>query len=462
MPISLRGHISRLSGDQRGSIAIIFAIALVGVVAISGVSLDYARSVSVQNKLQRDLDAALLSSWQAEQAGIPVEEMVKKHFIANWKSTEGITTPVLDIREQADGSVKGTATAAVDASLSRVLGFDSVSIKVESEIGVANQHMEIALVVDNTASMTGDKLAALRKSAGELVTNAFKSKNAKDYVKIGVVPFAQYVNVGTANRNKPWMSVPNDTSTQVTSCSMQKPIIGKSNCRMETYTYMNDGTPVTYQSEVCDYQYGPESEVCSTWTDAKTWNGCVGSRSYPLNTLDEQYSTPIPGIQNVSCNSPVLPLTNEEATIRASLDAMTAVGETYVPAGLIWGWRVLSQDAPFEEGTAYGAMKDGQPVKKILILMTDGANTISATQPTHGGNDATAANQLTTEICTNVKAKKIEIYTIAFSVTDDTIKNVLKGCASPGHYYFDAADTQELQTAFQNISKNLRALALAK
>ena len=53
--------------------------------------------------------------------------------------------------------------------------------------------------------------------------------------------------------------------------------------------------------------------------------------------------------------------------------------------------------------------------------MTDGANTRSPTYPGHDGGDAALANALTSETCTNMKAKpNVTIYTIAFEVTDPT------------------------------------------
>jgi len=67
----------------------------------------------------------------------------------------------------------------------------------------------------------------------------------------------------------------------------------------------------------------------------------------------------------------VTPLTASQATITTAIDNQIAQGATNITAGLTWGWRVLSPGEPFAEGRAYA---DGEN-QKILILMTDGANT---------------------------------------------------------------------------------------
>jgi hypothetical protein len=48
-------------------------------------------------------------------------------------------------------------------------------------------------------------------------------------------------------------------------------------------------------------------------------------------------------------------------------------GGTNQAEGLAWGWRVLSPSAPFTEGRPYNDPSD--PVRKVIVLMTDGENT---------------------------------------------------------------------------------------
>lgn len=100
----------------------------------------------------------------------------------------------------------------------------------------------------------------------------------------------------------------------------------------------------------------------------------VGSRNYPLDTQDGSYSTRVPGLLNHWCPGTVLPLTSDVTAVNTAIDGMSAYGQTYIPSGLVWGWRVLSPGAPFNESKKATDPK----VSQVLILMTDGANTKSA------------------------------------------------------------------------------------
>ena len=95
-----------------------------------------------------------------------------------------------------------------------------------------------------------------------------------------------------------------------------------------------------------------------------------------------------------------------------------------------------------------------------MVLMTDGFNTHSPNYPDHEGTDVTAANQITAQTCANIKATGIVMYTIAFQVTDPTIKSILANCASGSDKYFDAGSIGSMQSAFATIGAKLNAVRL--
>ena len=57
---------------------------------------------------------------------------------------------------------------------------------------------------------------------------------------------------------------------------------------------------------------------------------------------------------------------------------------------------------------------------------------------------------------------KIDIYTIAFSVSDPDSLDVMKKCASGGTYFFDAKNTSDLMASFQAIGASLSVIALTR
>jgi Flp pilus assembly protein TadG len=78
---------------------------------------------------------------------------------------------------------------------------------------------------------------------------------------------------------------------------------------------------------------------------------------------------------NRACTTtPITALTNSESTIVAAIDALQPTGNTDVTEGLAWGWRTITNGAPFTEGV----VDTNRAVDKVIIVMTDGANTYSA------------------------------------------------------------------------------------
>jgi hypothetical protein len=139
---------------------------------------------------------------------------------------------------------------------------------------------------------------------------------------------------------------------------------------------------------------------------------------------------------------------------------MTAEGATYVPSGLVWGWRGLSTQAPFTESAGDRVDGEGNKINKVLILMTDGENTASPSFPGHNATDVSLANQFTTQSCEAIKADRVRIFTIAFDVTSNPIKDLLRACASSPGLFFDAADASQLDAAMQAIGSQLGGLRL--
>jgi hypothetical protein len=100
--------------------------------------------------------------------------------------------------------------------------------------------------------------------------------------------------------------------------------------------------------------------------------------------------------------------------------------------------------------------------------MTDGQNTmkVNAANGTHtavaGGTRATQAETYTAELCTNIKAQKIEVFTVAFQVDDQTTKTMLQTCATDASHYFDATDSAALTASFKKIADALRNVYIAQ
>ena len=451
-----------------GNVAMMFAVILLPLLGFAGVALDYSRAALTRTDLREAADAGLLAAVRAmnEDKELSIEEateVARRYFDANYpnKGEIAIKGFVLAFNEATE-TYSLDVDGAVETTLLGIFGRPDLAIDIITEAKVAApQILEVALVLDNTYSMTGSKIDSLKSATTELINIIMDDEAGDTSVAVSVVPFSQYVNVGIDRRNESWIDIEEDYSTTEYKCSITYPDLTAKNCVEETRTCYRDGIPYDCTYRTCEYDYGEPQEVCSDRTYKYTWYGCVGSRDYPMNITDGGYASLVPGLANYSCPNALLPLTTDKAAVESAIAAMYPQGETYIPSGLTWGQRVLSNEAPFTEAHSYEEVENGAGLK-VLILMTDGANTKSPIYPKHYGSDAALSDSLTNELCENIKKNKVQIYTISFGVEDAGAKMLLESCAStPGHY-FSAMDSAALLKAFESIGGNLHNLALTK
>lgn len=477
----------RFRANEGGNFATLIALSLVSAVGAGGLAVDYSRATQTKADIYAAADSAALAAARTIGTTAERDKVARDVFASNLANVKNLASSSMSpeniTKDGANYGYRVTANAQVKTMFGAAFGVDQFNIDVLAEaVGTISANTEIALVLDTTYSMTGWKIDTLKKASTDMVDSLAKLATKPDQLKFSIVPFSEYVNVGLGNRKKPWIDVPDDyqdPSTKV--CWKERPVTGQTNCRVVNYpatpgtpsgTCYNDGVPYScggsspqpaYSANVCDYTYGPEVEKCAMQQGQKhTWYGCVGSRNNPLDTQDGNYTTRIPGLMDTGCGTPMVELTPNFSTLKTTISALTPNGETYIPQGLLWGWRTLSLQAPFEAK----ASSTTDPVRKFIVLMTDGLNTRSASYPWHWGNDGTQANNLTKQICTNIasdKTSNITIFSVAFDVTDNTIKNILKDCAiNTKGQFFDARDATQFLTAFSKITNLIAELRLSK
>ncbi len=476
--------LSRARRDTSGVVAVLFAISAVPLLIGIGAGVDYSRLSSARTAAQSAADAAALAAASSRIESEPSMKLVADSYAtANLRGSNADGSRITEFAYQSGKrEVTLAITGAVPTTFMSIAGIHTLPYRAEARaIRGLNGTTELVLVLDNTWSMVGDKLVALKQSAEDLVVALRQDPNAD--VKIGVVPYADYVNVGTANRNATWLSVPADYSVTSQKTCVTKTT--KSVCTKgaaKTCTRVVDGRSETYDctpSTCVDQTVAPYESCSGGGTTNYRWYGCVGSRtSGSLRLNDTQPSTPYPGYLATSqnCLNPIVPLTASQSTVVSAIrDMRVNIGNykpsTYIPSGLIWGVNVLSPSAPFSEGAAYDA--GNRRPRKVMVLMTDGANTLrfNTADGRHlapNGNAANQANQLAqtysdmNAICTYAKQQQIEIFTVAFDITDPVAMSAMRNCAtSPGHA-FDAKDRQSLADAFKNIALSLTNVRITR
>jgi hypothetical protein len=128
--------------------------------------------------------------------------------------------------------------------------------------------LEVALVFDNTGSMASQsRLSTLKVAANDFVEILFGPRDEADTLKVAVVPFSQFVNVGPDKSNRLWV----DT-----------------NGGADRYSNDNfDSTNSGYHNWAAWQAIAQAAELY--------WPGCVESRPGALSVND---TTPNPNIPN--------------------------------------------------------------------------------------------------------------------------------------------------------------------
>ena len=267
-------------------------------------------------------------------------------------------------------------------------------------------------------------LATLRTAATNFLNIICRGTTCSSLVKIGIVPFANTVNVGPYGLGKTPSGATYDTP------------------------FMNNPNNLTY---------GQSSN--------SRWWGCVLERAAPQDTQNSQaswkwnmYWDTSYSNRNTGCNkSYILPLTSIKSSIQTKINSLQASGNTLSNIGMVWGYRVLSPELPFREGTDWADVT----VKKVAILMTDGDNNIGGSYSAYGpwntyrltDNDLDVRLSTT---CQNMKNSGITIYTVVFtSGISSATKNRFRDCATDTSKYYYAPSQANLISTFEQISREL-------
>lgn len=488
---AIRSRVNAYLHDHRGVTAVFFAVALIPVVLVIAMSIDYANALRVRAKLQEAADAGVLAGATDSVQSAATYQEKKNNFIRcgflarlfKLPNCSNATDPDEDTKSVVSSATTSTflsatglspkSTTTVDsagtittyASVELPMLFGRVLGRSKTVVGVTAQAMrgsgqsfEVALVLDTTGSMAGTKIDGLRAAAKDLANTLLSVRDAQNRVKVSVVPFARYINVGVQYKGASWLVDSEDIDRPAEWCRNEYPPEAYYNPVVHNDTCYSDGAP--YACPWTSYDVHEEMAVytCTPTREQYFWYGCVGLRSSENEVNDVVNSArPVQAFRNTWCNSPLTRLTNSADTITTAIDTMSVGDETFIPDGLMWGWRTLTNRAPFADGAA-----PSPSVQKIMVLMTDGANTLYPSPPYVFQGDASSTNTLTSKTCEAIKADGITIYAVAFSVTDPTIKGILEKCATKPVNYYNATTVDDLQAAFAKIGSTITAIRLTK
>lgn len=492
--------------DKNGVVAIMFGLMFPVIIASMGIGYDLAQAYMARSRLTQALDAAGLAAGGSVGDDAALQARFESYIQANYPEAELGTLQGLHF-SQVGNDIYVNGTIRVDTDFMQWFGRDYIDVDARSVIHREMQSIEVALVLDNTGSMDGTKLDKLKEAATSLINileAAAERTDDPESVKMSIVPYNMTVNVGENYSNASWLDKAGNSTVAKQIFNTTSPVnrinlftaMGRSwggcvEMRAAPHDVTESPPTITNSSTLYVPYFAPDepdsgvsggpyvNNYKSDGTTSSSWltrlkNQNKYSGSFSSGTLSIGYQKG----PNAGCEiQPLMRLTNDFDALRARIDDMNAIGETVILTGLMWGWHTLSPSAPFYDGVAYNTDKH----KKIMILMTDGQNSLASSsnnnQSYYGGlgyiwqgrlgitSGSSSTRRLKMEekqaqACTNAKAAGITIYSIRLLTSGDA--TVMEGCATTPEMFYDVTDVDDLNSVFIEIANSIQNLQITE
>jgi len=300
------GLLHRFQRDEGGAFAVVFAVIAIALIAMGGAAVDFTSIQQARTRTQAALDAAALALQPSIYSATTTTVQSQAQALLTTQLADGATTwadctttnnkapcatvatPVFDT---TNGTLTLTANLNIQMNFVALVGVPQIGAQVVSVATRKKLALEVAMVLDNSGSMatkmgqsTGngspsrmDTLQSAATCASNILFYGVSTCAASttgltpnSNVKIGLVPFTQFVNVGASNANSGWID-----RTGAASITLNN--------------FDNDDNPTTAFTGPID-RIGLISNIRYNGT-ALTWGGCVEARLNPYDTNDTPPTT---------------------------------------------------------------------------------------------------------------------------------------------------------------------------
>ncbi|HEV7276959.1 MAG TPA: TadE/TadG family type IV pilus assembly protein [Devosiaceae bacterium] len=301
--------LERFRSDERGAFLVIFGVMAIVLVATSGAVVDFTSIEQARTRAQVALDSAALGLQPRiydrpepteDALRVLAQNLLQERMGANdvaWNICAGTGVSVLpcvrvDAAETdvADGTLRLEASMELPMSFVSLVGVESMRARLVAEATRKRINIEVAMVLDNSGSMTASNRMGHLKAAAVCATNILlkgacdpgPASQDIDNVKIGIVPFTEFVNVGTANASASWMD-----RTGVSK-------VARDNFDNDD----NEGN--TFSGPINRFDIYNQMGV--------SWKGCVEARLPPYDTDDTPPTSAVPATLFAPALAPSEPL----------------------------------------------------------------------------------------------------------------------------------------------------------
>src|SRR5476651_445022 len=199
----------RFLNNCRGGVAPLMGILALPLMGTVGVAVDYSRASAARTAFQAALDstALMLSKTASTQSAADLQTTANNTFNALFTRTDVSNVAIATNYASSNGSIVTlNGSAQINTNFLSVLGYSHLDITASTTSTWGNTRLRVALVLDNTGSMSSsNKMTALKTASQNLLTQLKSAAVTADDVYVSIVPFGKDVNVDPSNVNASWL-----------------------------------------------------------------------------------------------------------------------------------------------------------------------------------------------------------------------------------------------------------------
>jgi Flp pilus assembly protein TadG len=188
--------------NRSGNVAMMWALMGTVLIGLVGLTVDFTRAQAIRNAMQNASDGAALVAERSSNLSMGARTSAARAFF-DAEVGDMVSNVTFTVTQLADGGHRVSASMPMPMSLASVISNNPWTIAVAAEAQAnASPPIEVALVLDNTGSMSND-MQALRDAASDLTADLLSLDG--DTVRVALVPFVAQVNIGNEQSHRAWL-----------------------------------------------------------------------------------------------------------------------------------------------------------------------------------------------------------------------------------------------------------------
>lgn len=228
----------RFVRDERGVFAVLFGLMSVVLLALGGAVVDYVRLEQTRQRAQNALDSAVLALQPDIRIGGITNDQLRERAEAVVLERIGdasVTAQLENVRmDTTNGSLYIDGRFSIPTIFVRLVGVPTLNAVISSEALQGALDIEVAVALDLTGSMAGQRIEDLKVSVRDLVNAVVSDTQTPNYSKMAFVPYSQAVNAGqyaeairgpiTAGKNAQSLSWASQSAKTITAMTKSAPV----------------------------------------------------------------------------------------------------------------------------------------------------------------------------------------------------------------------------------------------